>query len=32
MLELAASMGFRPSEESGVPPGLSRLVLDLTGS
>jgi len=32
MLELAASMGFRPSDESGVPPGLTRLVLDLTSS
>jgi GNAT superfamily N-acetyltransferase len=29
MLDLAASMGFRPSQESGVPPGLMRLVLDL---
>ena len=29
MLELAASMGFRPSNERGVPAGLTRLVLDL---
>ena len=29
MLDLAASMGFRPSLEPGVPPGLIRLVLDL---
>jgi GNAT superfamily N-acetyltransferase len=29
MLELAASMGFRASSEDGVPPGLTRLVLDL---
>jgi len=29
MLELAASMGFRASGEEGVPPGLTRLVLDL---
>jgi hypothetical protein len=29
MLDLAASMGFRPSLEAGVPPGLTRLVLDL---
>ncbi|KAF1695938.1 GNAT family N-acetyltransferase [Pseudoxanthomonas daejeonensis] len=32
MLDLAASMGFRPSLEAGVPPGLTRLVLDLDGS
>ena len=31
MLDLAASMGFRPSLEAGVPPGLTRLVLDLDG-
>lgn len=31
MLDLAASMGFRPSFEPGVPPGLTRLVLDLDG-
>ncbi|WP_374013625.1 N-acetyltransferase family protein [Pseudoxanthomonas koreensis] len=30
MLDLAASMGFRPSVEPGVPPGLLRLVLDLS--
>ena len=29
MLELAASMGFRPSNERGVPAGMTRLVLDL---
>ncbi|KAF1691470.1 GNAT family N-acetyltransferase [Pseudoxanthomonas koreensis] len=29
MLELAASMGFRPSDEAGVPPGLIRLVREL---
>ena len=29
MLELAASMGFKPSDEPRVPPGLTRLVLEL---
>ena len=29
MLELAASMGFKPSNEPRVPPGLTRLVLEL---
>ena len=29
VLELAASMGFKPREEAGVPAGLVRLVLDL---
>lgn len=29
MLELAASLGFRPSDEPKVPPGLTRLVLEL---
>jgi len=31
MLDLCASMGFTPSQEPGVPPGLVRLVLDLSG-
>lgn len=30
MLDLAASMGFQPSAEAGVPAGLTRLELDLT--
>lgn len=30
MLDLAASMGFHPSQEPGVAPGLLRLVLDLS--
>ena len=29
MLELAASMGFKPSAEPRVPAGLTRLVLEL---
>lgn len=30
MLDLCASMGFSASQEPGVPPGLIRLVLDLS--
>ncbi len=30
MLDLAASLGFQPSTEAGVPAGLRRLELDLT--